>query len=86
MVGQHQNAIWFIKSAVSDDHACELYLKTNSSQRLLENVFIVRVSSDIGPLDFQSIPELYMIYPKAAEAPLSRVKEHKGTGPDEIPN
>ena len=28
----------------------------------------------------------YMIDPKAAEAPLSRVKEHKGTGPDEIPN
>ena len=50
-----------------------------------------RVSSDITPLNFQpmpvtSVPDSYTIFPEAVEAQLSRVKERKATGPDEIPN
>ena len=50
-----------------------------------------RVSSDIAPLNYQpipvtSVPDSYTIFPEAVEVLLSRVKERKATGPDEIPN
>ena len=50
-----------------------------------------RVSSDITPLNFQpisviSVPDSYMISLAAVEVQLSRIKECKATGPDEIPN
>ena len=50
-----------------------------------------RVSSDITPLNYQpipvtSVPGSYTIFPEVVEVLLSRVKERKATGPDEIPN
>ena len=92
MVGQYQNAIWIIKSAVSDEQACEWFyiLKDEKLAEAIGESFY-RMSSDITPLNFQpiqvtSVPDSYTIFPEAVEAQLSRGQEGKTTGPDEIPN